>query len=225
MAYFSKAFLQFFKDLSANNNSEWFADNRPVYEKEVKKPFLALVTDLIGRCQIDEPELTQLPKDAIFRINRDIRFSNDKRPYKEHVSALISRHGKKSNLPGFYFQLGAGNAWIGGGAYELDKDKLNAVRQEIFYNGAEFNYLLQEADFKRFYNGQLLGERNKILPAPYKEAVADEPYLANKQFYYMVEMPTKDLALRDDLLEVLYQYRMAGHGVNRFLEVAMTPDS
>lgn len=221
MAYFNQAFLDFFNQLAENNSSEWFADHKSTYEKEVKKPFLALVGDAITQIQKYEPGLIQQPKDAIFRINRDIRFSNDKRPYKEHVAALISRHGKKTVLPAFFIQIGAKEIWIGGGAYEVSKDHLARIRSEIYYSGAEFRRLLAEPGFQQYYGGQIQGERNKILPSPYKEAVADEPYLAHKQFYYMNVQPGS-AALRPDLLQYVVDCYLAGVPMSQFLEVAMT---
>lgn len=221
MAYFNQQFIKFFEGLKAHNTSEWFADNRPVYEKEVKKPFLALVTDLIDQLQAEDTRLLQQPKDAIFRINRDIRFSKDKRPYKEHVSALVSRFGKKVNLPGFYFQLSADECWIGGGAYEVEKDQLAAIRSEIFYNTEEFRGLLNANAFKTHYGGQILGEKGKILPSPYKEAVKEEPYLANKQFYYMATYAGHEMVLRPDLLDVLVTHWQAAKPLNEFMTIAM----
>ncbi len=223
MTYFSPKFIAFFKGLQANNTSEWFADHKRDYENEVKKPFIAFLTDLIARAQVDEPELQQLPKDAVFRINRDVRFSKDKRPYKEHVSAIINRYGKKSPLPGFYLQFGGSEAWIGGGAYEIEKEALANIRSEIHYNGAEFRELLAADPFKQHYGGVLLGDRNKILPEPYKSAVADEPYLANKQFYYMATLPSQELLLRPDLLDYVYAHMIAARPINAFLTLAMQP--
>src|SRR5690606_4197407 len=95
MAYFTSDFIEFFKELAANNNKEWFDENRERYQKNVKIPFEKFVAALMAELKKDDPELTGDPKKAIFRINRDIRFAKDKTPYKLNRSAAISKYGKK----------------------------------------------------------------------------------------------------------------------------------
>ena len=82
MPHFSPEFLQFFKDLAANNNRDWFTGNKKHYELVVKKPFEVFITDMINKIKKDDPKLQIEAKDAIFRIYRDVRFSKDKTPYK-----------------------------------------------------------------------------------------------------------------------------------------------
>ena len=95
MPYFEKDFLEFFKELEKNNNKDWFDANRKRYEKVIKDPFKAFVQKMIDRMhELDSSVIIQ-PKDCIFRINRDIRFSKDKTPYKSNVSAVVGVGGKK----------------------------------------------------------------------------------------------------------------------------------
>ena len=85
-----KSFLTFLKDLSKNNESEWFHANKKRYESDVKLPFLELLEQVVIKAVKFEPELAATPvKSMMFRLNRDIRFSKDKRPYKEYISATI----------------------------------------------------------------------------------------------------------------------------------------
>ena len=95
MAYFTKDFIDFFKELAANNKKEWFDFNRKRYEKSVKQPFAEFVQEMIDRIRADDPKVDISTKDAIFRINRDVRFSKDKTPYKTHMAAIVSARGKK----------------------------------------------------------------------------------------------------------------------------------
>lgn len=95
MAYFDENFLKFFKSLNKNNHKEWFDKNKSTYEASVKKPFEKLVADLIFKMQKLHPGFQCEVKDAVFRINRDIRFSKDKTPYKTNVSAVICHGGRK----------------------------------------------------------------------------------------------------------------------------------
>ena len=95
MAYFDTDYLEFFKELAGNNHKEWFDIHRKRYEQSVKIPMQVFVKDLILALKRIDKEIQIEPKDAIFRINRDIRFSKDKSPYKLQSSAIISKYGKK----------------------------------------------------------------------------------------------------------------------------------
>ena len=93
---FEKDFIDFFKELAQNNNKEWFDSNRKRYESSIKKPFKEFISKLISEIQLHDSEVLIEPKDAIFRINRDIRFSKDKTPYKLQTSAIVSAGGRKN---------------------------------------------------------------------------------------------------------------------------------
>ena len=97
MQYFIPDFIEFFKELAANNNKDWFDINRKRYTDVIKEPFKKFVLDLIVEVGKVNPKIKDIePKDCIFRINRDIRFSKDKTPYKMNVSALIAPGGKRT---------------------------------------------------------------------------------------------------------------------------------
>ena len=182
MAYFSKDFLQFFKELAANNHKEWFDLNRKRYEKEVKKPFSNFVGDLISAVAKDDPLVNIEPKDAIFRINRDVRFSKDKSPYKIQVSAVVGPGGKKDKTsPGIYVELTPEHVRVYGGVYITDKDQLNDIRTHILENLKEFDGIIHEKGFVKYF-GEIRGEQNKIIPKEFKDAAETQPLLFNKQF-------------------------------------------
>ena len=150
MNYFSSEFNDFFKGLAPNNHKEWFHDNKKIYERAVKKPFDLFLTDLIRNIREKyDPSLDVEVKNVKFRINRDIRFSKDKSPYKMHVSAAISKAGRKdTQLPGLYLQIGVGEIWLGGGIYKPDKQNLSKIRQYISQNLDEFDQILQDKKFQ-----------------------------------------------------------------------------
>src|SRR6187399_1174390 len=128
MSYFDKAFIAFFKDLSANNSTAWFAENRKQYETSVKEPFKKLVEDMIKYIQKYQPEIKITAADAVFRINKDVRFAKEKIPYNTHVSANISSQGRKSKEePGFFFQLSHDKIMIFGGAYVVEPATLQKI--------------------------------------------------------------------------------------------------
>ena len=217
MAFFSPAYLNFFQELTQNNNREWFHANKKTYEKEVKEPFKAFVQTLIDKAEKIDPEIGIDPKDAIFRINRDIRFSKDKSPYKLNNSAIISATGKKekSKPGGFYIELSADHARVYQGAYMLEKEPLLRVRELIAEHGDEFTKLLADKNFVKTY-GEIRGDKHKRLPADLKKAAVNQPLIFNKQFYYYTEMPAKSIT-QDDFADKIIEAYKIGKPVADFL--------
>jgi uncharacterized protein (TIGR02453 family) len=220
MKYFTKEFLDFFKELDKNNNKAWFDKNRKRYEEHVKVPFKNFTELMIMRVKEHEPDLQMEAKDAMFRINRDIRFSKDKRPYNPRVSANIQKGGKKAiGHPGFYFQFSYNNAMTGGGAYHLDKDTLYSIRSTIVSSMKEFNKLVEDKKFKQKF-GEIKGDKNKKLPKEFQEAFEKQPLVANKQFYYMVDLKP-NVVLKPDLPDLLMDHYKAGAKLNKYLDGAL----
>lgn len=216
MAWFSPDFNRFFIELAANNNKDWFHANRTRYENVVKQPFERFVGEMITRVAKVDPKVRIEPKEAIFRINRDVRFSKDKAPYKLNRSALISAAGRKDmNAPGIYFELGPEAVRIYGGAYMPDKDALIRIRSSVAKDLTKFRKLREDKDFiKRF--GTVQGEANKRLPPEFQAAAAKEPLLYNKQFYYGAELPPK-LVTSPKLPDLLMEHYAAMAPMNAFL--------
>ena len=220
MAYFTVDFIDYFKELSANNNREWFNDNKKRYENSVKKPFNAFVQEMIDQMQADDHRVVITPRDAIFRINRDIRFSADKTPYKTHMSAVISAGGKKSkSKPGVYVQFGAEDARIYSGAYELDKTQLYAVRETIAANPDTFAQLLEDKAFKKKF-GAVHGAEHKRLPKEFQEAAEKQPLIYKKSFYYFDTL-SPEFILKKNLPELVMDYYFAGKPLGEFFANAM----
>ncbi len=134
-----KTFFQFLEELSKNNNKDWFDLNRARYEAEVKKPFESLADSLGKELSQFDPEVNNDYKKSIFRINKDIRFSKDKSPYKTNRSMAFSRHGRKDHdHPGYYLELGVESCYIAGGAWCPAPPMLYKIRSEIYFNTNEF---------------------------------------------------------------------------------------
>lgn len=220
MAYFTPSFLKFFKDLSKNNTTEWFNENRKIYEKEVKKPFADFVDEMILRIQKHEPDVQIKASDAIMRINKDIRFSKDKTPYNTYVAANISAHGKKANSwPGFYFQFSHNGIMMYGGAYMVENEMLQKIRTYIAAHLMDFSKVLNEESFKEKF-GEIQGEQNKRIPPEFQSVAEKEPLIANKQFFYSAEIKA-DIINTENLADTLMEYYQAGKKVNEFLKKAM----
>ena len=218
MAYFNEDFLNFFSELAENNHKGWFDENRKRYEKNVKEPFRQFIRYLIEHLRIHDPELQVEPKDVVFRINRDIRFSKDKTPYKTHAAANIAKNGRKDEKPGFYVHFGRDAAILGGGAYSVNTERLQQIRELISEQLAEFHDIIKNKAFIDFW-GTVQGEQNKRIPKEFRPIYEKEPLIANKQFYVYRELDP-ELVLSDDLLKYVMDYYSALKPFNEFLNQA-----
>lgn len=224
MQYFTEDFNNFFKGLAPNNHKDWFHKNKKTYERAVKKAFARFLTDLIQNIREKyDPELDLEVKNAVFRINRDIRFSKDKTAYKLHVSAIVSRGGRKNmQYPGMYIQFGVGELSIGGGTYRPEKENLQLIREHIVRNPEKVKKLKANKAFKEIYK-EIQGEKNKRIPKDFKEAVLSEPLIANKQFYFMAQYADDEsILLKDDLMDWALEHYEAGMAWNQFFVEAMS---
>lgn len=220
MPYFTADFFRFFEQLSGNNNQEWFEDNRPFYEEAVKRPFRELVQEMIDRISMIDKGLRIPVNDAMFRIQKDTRFSRDKTPFHNHMGANISHGGKKSKeCPGFFFRFFPDKITVGGGTYELEKDNLTRVRHHIEDEMDRFNSLVEDEAFVQKYGG-LQGERNKVIPKELRDLYEEQPLIANKQFFYTADCDPS-LILEENLPELLMEYYHAGKPMNDFLREAI----
>lgn len=212
-------YFRFFKGLEQNNNKEWFDDHRKEYETFVRAPFIALVQQTIDAIRTVEPELAQAPKDAIFRINKDIRFSKDKAPYKNHMGAHISRFGRKAmGKPGLYFEANATGGMVAGGCYMPDKDELTLYRDLIMHEGKDLRKALSSKAFRETF-GELQGDRNKVLPPDFREAAENEPLLFNKQFFWWTNIPKTVFTAKDAPKQLLNYYKAGKPVADFFLRV------
>ncbi len=151
MKYFTEDYLSFFKELASNNNKDWFDKNRKRYENTVREPFKNFISDLIDEVSKQDPEVQIEPKEAIFRINRDIRFSKDKTPYKLNNSAIISKTGRKDkSYPGLYIELGPEKLGIYGGVYMPDTKQVQKIRQHIIGNSEVFSKIISNKNLRKF---------------------------------------------------------------------------
>jgi uncharacterized protein (TIGR02453 family) len=183
MIHFTPDFLDFFKELAPNNNKDWFDENRKRYHESVKTPFDNFVTVMIEEMQKLDGSIHLTYKDCVFRINRDIRFSKDKTPYKLNRSAAISPGGRKDRVhPGIYFELTPEHVRVYTGIFSPEKNDLYAMREEIAENMKEFNKIISNKKFKEVF-GEVKGDKNARLPKEFQEAGEKQSLMYNKKFY------------------------------------------
>lgn len=220
MKYFNKAYIQFFKELAKDNHKDWFDLHRKTYEIEVKKPFENFTHDLANAIQKFDGEINTDYKKAIFRINKDIRFSKDKSPYKLNRSCAISKNGKKDHeSPGYYVEVSATKVSLAGGAWSPSTESLFKIRQEISYNMKEFDKLIKDKKFIQSF-GEVLGEKNKQIPKEFIEDAKTQPLIYNKQFYFWKEY-SADLICSDKLMDTIIADFKTILPLNQFFRRAM----
>jgi len=188
--------IGFLRDLKNNNRKDWFDGNRKVYET-AKADFVSFVQQVIDEfSKIDNTIQFVKAKDCIFRINRDVRFSNDKSPYKTNFGAFITKNGKKPmNIAGYYFHLEPGNSFAGGGVYMPMPPELKKIRMAIDANYPEFLQIINNELFASVFS-QLDKDPECILTRVPKGYDSDNPaaeYLKYKSFTAVVNLEDKEL--------------------------------
>ena len=164
--------LDFLTRLKQNNTREWFQEQKKDYET-AKKEVEIFIGELIPAISRIDP-LIQSPdvKDCLFRIFKDVRFSKDKSPYKTNFGAFIGRGGRKTIYPGYYIHIEPGESMIAGGVYQPQPDTLKLLRNEVYFNAAEFRGILNSGDFLKYFGS--LDEFDKMKKVP-REYPADFP--------------------------------------------------
>jgi uncharacterized protein (TIGR02453 family) len=187
-----RPYLEFLSDLAQNNHKDWMDANKKWYT-ETRAKLLEDVEIMLKEMTEIEPELSAFkPKDCVFRQNRDVRFSNNKDPYKTNFGVYFSPGGKKSPGPGYYLQIQPGNSFLAGGIWMPEADTLKKIRKEIDYSGAELERIENDPEFKKLFKG-IEGEKLKTSPRDYE---ADHPYIEYlKLKSFTVSHPISDKAV------------------------------
>jgi len=191
--------IKFLKDLEKNNNRPWFELNRNKYEA-AKTDLQNMVEDLIPAiAKFDEPIGNLAVKECTFRINRDVRFSKNKSPYKTNMAAYFSKGGKKASVAGYYFHCEPGKSYAAGGFYTPMPPELAKIRQEIDYSFDEWKKILHNKSFKKYFPGGVDGIESLVRPPKgYEENNPAINYLKMKHF--IVSAPFSDDALQSKTL-------------------------
>ncbi len=213
----------FLDKLRENNNSEWFKANDVEY-REARADVISFVSEIIlGLSIIDTGIQSQYlePHKCIKRINRDIRFSLNKTPYKTHFFVLFNPGGYKSEGPGYYMFIEPNGSFVGGGVYMPPTAVLNKFRKEIEYNLAEWEEIINEPSFLKMYpNGVEASSLLKTSPRGFdKESEAIE-YLRMKGYHTIRSLSNDELTSPDAVSTVLMAYKEAQPMV-QFLNAVM----
>ena len=179
--------FSFLGDLRFNNNRDWFNSNKSRY-LDAKQSFDQMIEKLIEQLgEWDDSVSLLLPKDCVYRIYRDARFSANKDPYKLHFGAFISRGGRKSPFAGYYLHLEPGNCLLGGGIYKPMPAHLKALRHKIINEPGKYLELINNEQFKSIFP-EIYGERLKLAPKGFKKDDPNIDLIKNKSYFVVYEM-------------------------------------
>lgn len=216
----SKEIIQFLKDISANNNREWFAENKSRYDT-IKLEFEKFCDKLIAEIADFDSDIKVLPaKECTFRIYRDTRFSPDKTPYKNNMGCFITPKGKNGNAAGYYFHIEPGHIMLAGGIYMPPADVLKLIRSEIYYNADEFLKIINDKSFVKYFGK--IEEEGMLKKAPKDFPAEFEHVNLLKYKNYTVLHPIKEEELyKNDFLKYSIAVYKAMHPLNKFLNRAV----
>ncbi len=212
--------LDFLRDLRTNNNKAWFDQHRKQYDA-ARGHFEEFVSELIMALSDIEDLGGVTAKDCIFRINRDIRFSPDKTPYKTNMSAVIGQGGKKAAGRSYYVQIAPdGQSMLAGGVHSPSSQELEKVRRSIADDPQKFKKTIQNTDFKRYF-GSLQGDSLKTAPQGYPKDHPEIELLRMKQFLAEHDFSDKDV-LSSDLASEIVAMCKAMQPFVTFIESALS---
>lgn len=188
-----KIILDFLQDLAENNNREWFTANKKKYD-EATGSFKKMIEPVLLNMQSIDESLQGLPlKDCFFRINRDVRFSKNKAPYKINLSANLSPGGKKSGKASYYIHIQPSASFIAAGVWMPEAPILKAIRQEIYFNSDEFIGIIENKNLKMHFGA--LDQTDKLKNPP-KDFDAQHPHidlLKHKSYIFTKEISNKSV--------------------------------
>lgn len=217
----TRLILEFLSALKDNNRKEWMDAHKQQYQ-QARQAFIALVGQVLEGLKAHDPSLEGLqPKDCIFRINRDIRFSKDKTPYTTWMSAVMAEGGKKSEQAIYYLRLQPGNeSMLAGGMHEPAGEQLRKIRQEVDYNAGELKEIISQADFQRLF-GEIQGEKLRRAPKGYPVNHPNIEFLKLKSYLAIRKFSDAEVVQENFVEEVLHTFRVV-QPLNEYLNVAIS---
>ena len=214
-----KEVLQFLQELTENNNREWFNDNRKRYEESRDK--IIFLTDVfINEIKKFDPEITGIsPKDCVFRIFKDVRFSKDKLPYKTNFGSFIAKGGRKSIYPGYYFHIEPKQSFVGGGVFMPQAEPLRAIRNYLTEHTPEFLQIKDDGDFKKIFP-EMYDHQLKTAPKGFPKDHEFISILKYKSFVFSSSIDNK-IVTGDSLIEHSVEAFNELQKINSFLYKAL----
>lgn len=199
--------MRFFRGLTRNNNREWFQQRKQIFDEKVKAPMVELVEAINGELLAFAPQHVIEPREAIYRIYRDTRFSADKTPYKTHIAANFPRRGfPKHAAAGYYVSVSPKEIEVAGGIYLPGPEELLTIRSFLSEHYGELRRLIADRKLRSLM-GELQGEQLQRPPKGFPGDHPAEDLLRHKQWYFYVTLDGALAPTAELLPEVVKRFR------------------
>lgn len=194
---FNPEITKFLKKLEKNNNKEWFDANRDFYINEIREPIKQFVMEMSHHFYRERMNYLADPKISVFRINRDIRFSKNKDPYKTNLGiffpyTLTQTVKKKPESIGLYLHYESGSPFIAGGIHMPQPPTLKAIRTRILEDYEIFEKIIKYKNFKKEFPEGLVGEKGTKTPLGFPKNHPANEYLLFKEYTVFSYIEEKD---------------------------------
>ena len=195
----SKSSIDFLKDLSKNNNRDWFAEHKASTYQRSLDNIIEFADALLGELVKHDNIETPTGKKSLYRIYKDTRFSKDKTPYKTHWGGYF-RRATNQLRGGYYFHIEPGNCFIGGGFWNPNPEDLKRIRTEIAADGSELRKIIGAKRFKETF-GELEGQKVKTAPKGFAKDHENIDLLRYKQYLVVKKFTDKEMLSKDFYLK------------------------
>ncbi|CAM1352507.1 DUF2461 domain-containing protein [Tenacibaculum halocynthiae] len=193
---FEKKTFQFLQDLENNNNRDWFAENKKVYDLSLNNA-KELFTEINQNLELHD----EIEKQKVYRIYRDVRFSKDKTPYNPRFAVSYSRKGKELR-GGYFLQVKPGDTVLGGGFWQPEKEDLFRIRKEFELDASEIREILAEENFIKYFGGKLEGDELKTAPKGFDKEHESIDLIKKKGFIAIRRFTDKEVMSKNFLNEI-----------------------
>lgn len=208
--------LQFLKDLSTNNNREWFTEHKSTFTDNQNH-----IKEVFAEMQVNLEKYDEIEKMKIYRIYRDVRFSKDKTPYNPRFAVSFSRLGKQSR-GGYFLQIKPGETLLGGGFWQPEKNDLQRIRKEIELDATEFRAILKDENYVKHFGGTFEGEELKSAPRGFDKEHPDVDLLRKKGYIAVRNFSDKEVLAPNFSEEVDNSFKALRPFFNLFSDVLTT---
>ena len=185
--------LPFLKALGFHQNKEWFAENKPLYESEIRVPMGDLIEDVTARFEKSKIQLKGSRAASMFRVNKDVRFSKDKAPYNTHASAVLTRSGGKKDQGGAYIHIKPGECYIGAGIWYAEPEEFRALRDVIISRTGDFRSIETAIKAK----GHVFASEDELkrVPADFRDLTDEDQrrWMRMKHFFVNVQLSDEEI--------------------------------
>ena len=222
MTFFTDDSAAFWRALAKNNSKVWFDENRQAYERHLKAPYSELAQAVVEQLKELEPEFTIEPEQAVYRINRDIRFSADKTPYKTELPITVGRSQKHDpDWPAYTVRISVDRIAVAGGLYAPGTELRDKVRGYLGQHLADLKKVERRSTRFAKTFGVLHGDAHKRVPAELRELVEIEPRVLNKQWVFWAEFTDSKLFTDPKLDQFILDKWEAARPAQEFLKAAV----